>query len=56
MPADRMRIFNSGADLLRGQLGLYKDYKEDSHKKGPDTAKITNFAWNIDLTSTLHSL
>ena len=22
------------------------DYKEDSHKKGPDTAKITDFAWN----------
>ena len=52
MPADRERIFNSDADFLRGQLGLYLDYKEDSHKKGPDTAKITDFALNIDQTTT----
>ena len=41
MPADRERIFNSDADFLCGRLGLYLDYKKDSHKKGPDTAKIT---------------
>ena len=42
----------SVADAPRWWLGLYLDYKEDSHKKGPDTAKINDFAYNIDQTLT----
>ena len=52
MSSNKEIIFNSAADFLRGRLGLYLDYKEDSHKKGPDTVKITDFAWNIDHTTT----